>query len=358
MDILDHPGIRLSAEITAELRQFAREAEASRDLHPRQLALLHQYGWLRMFIPRSFGGLGLTLPEVVRLEEALAWADGSTAWVATLCGGAGWFIGFVDPEIAHEFFRGNHVCVAGSGGVGGTAEIADDGYLISGSWPFASGALHATAFTANCVVHHRGQPARNPDGTEKILSFILRPAEVEIRKTWAASGMIATGSHSFSVSDVKVSSKRSFELIPSGARLNDPVYQYPFLQLAETTLAANISGMTIRFLELAGDATADNSRVVNDHVIKLNDLRKSFFNNLEASWEQLTTTRVITEGVLAELSRLSYEIVKSCRSAVDMIDPVNISDTEDSESDRVYRNIVTALSHALFRKRLAKEQNV
>lgn len=364
MDILDHPGKRLSPQIAVELRQFAHEAETSGDLHPRQLELLRRNGWFRMFIPKSFGGLGLTLPEVVRLEEALAWADGSTAWVATLCGGAGWFIGFVHPTVADEFFTGNGICVAGSGAVGGTAEIVQDGYVINGSWPFASGSLHATAFTANCAVYERGKPIFNPDGSERILPFVLKPSDVVIKKTWAASGMVATGSHSFSVSDVRVPGERSFELLPSHARLNDPVYQYPFLQLAETTLAANISGMTIRLLELAAESVATDHRsyhqqeVINDHIAQLNNLRSGFFSNLDASWQQLISTREIHDSVLTELSRHSHEIARICRSAVDMLDAINVHESNNNESDRVRRNIATALSHALFRKRLEEEQNV
>ena len=66
-------------------------------------------------------------------------------------------------------------------------------------------------------------------------------------------GMIATASHSFEVNDVYVNTNRCFMIDPDLAILPDIVYQYPFLQLAETTLAVNISGMTMRFLDLCDD---------------------------------------------------------------------------------------------------------
>lgn len=259
MTTIHHPSSLLPSEIASQIAAFAREAETLRDLHPRQWALIHKQKWLRMFIPKSLGGLGLSLPEVVRLEESLAWVDGSTAWVVTLCAGAGWFVGFVEPSVANEFFTVDGFCAAGSGSVTGTAEVLPDGYLINGLWPYASGALHATVFTANCVIHENGKPVIAADGTPQVLPFILKPDEVEVKKTWNSTGMIATASHSFSVSNVTVPKDRCFMIHPSAAKLNDPVYRYPFLQLAETTLVANVSGMTIRFLELAAKWVADGS---------------------------------------------------------------------------------------------------
>src|SRR3954470_13976460 len=64
-------------------------------------------------------------------------------------------------------------------------------------------------------------------------------------------GMIATGSHSFSINKLTVPGNRHFIIEPGFATLPDLIYKYPFLQFAETTLAINSSGMAIRFLELA-----------------------------------------------------------------------------------------------------------
>src|SRR5689334_7252695 len=99
MTTIHHPSSLLPSDIASQIAAFAREAEMPGDLHPRQLTLIHEQKWLRIFIPKSLGGLGLSLPEVVGLEESLAWVDGSTAWVVTLCAGAGWFVGFVEPGV-------------------------------------------------------------------------------------------------------------------------------------------------------------------------------------------------------------------------------------------------------------------
>ncbi|MEJ1240521.1 acyl-CoA dehydrogenase [Chryseolinea sp. T2] len=353
----------LDNDVAGRLTAFAHAAEMRGDLHPRQLELLHEHRWFRMFIPKSFGGIGLTLPEVVRLEEALAWADGSTAWVATLCGGAGWFIGFVETAIVKEFFTGDRVCIAGSGSATGTAEVVAGGYRISGSWPFASGALHATAFTANCKVHENGHPKLGADGREIVLPFIFKPDEVEVKRTWGATGMIATASHSFSISDITVPVERCFEISPATAKLSDPVYQYPFLQLAEATLAANISGMTVRFLELIADNTSypKNSRTCNElssaHQSTVNKLRVFFSASVDQTWKQLIDSGKVEEVALRQVSQYSYELVRACRVSIDVLYALCSLDSgsREGELNRVWRNIDTALSHALFRKRLVAE---
>src|SRR5690554_135399 len=87
------------ATLIEQLRHFARQAEADRALCPEQLALIRQQRWFKAFMPTECGGLELGLPAAVRLEEALAYCDGSVGWTVTLCAGAGLFVGVMDPTV-------------------------------------------------------------------------------------------------------------------------------------------------------------------------------------------------------------------------------------------------------------------
>ncbi len=245
-----HPSTFITAAILDEIREHAHEAELLRDLHPRQLEIIFREKWLKMFVPKEFGGLAISLPEVLRVEEALAWADGSTAWVTTLCSGAGWFVGFLDPSLSQKIFHAHDLCVAGSGNVSGTAEVVKDGYKVNGSWKYASGSLHATLFTANCVINENGKPKLESDGKPLIRALAFLPNEVQVIRSWNMMGMVATASHSFSVTDLIVPSNRAFQIDARHAKIGTAIYQYPFLQLAETTLTVNLSGMAQRFLDL------------------------------------------------------------------------------------------------------------
>src|SRR5690606_17867574 len=67
----------IPAEIADQLRALSGLAESEGRLTQEQLAILYNRGWFKLFVPRDLGGLELTLPDGVRLEEELAGIDGS-----------------------------------------------------------------------------------------------------------------------------------------------------------------------------------------------------------------------------------------------------------------------------------------
>jgi alkylation response protein AidB-like acyl-CoA dehydrogenase len=171
-----NPSSFLPAGIADILRSRAAEAEVRRDLHPDQLELIYEQQWFRMLMP----GAPLPLPELVRLEEGISWADGAVGWMVTLCSGAGWFAGFFPPDAFPEVFSQKQVCLAGSGAPTGEAHIIAGGYRVSGRWDYASGAVHATAFTANCVIIDKGQKVLTADGLPLIRPFLFKKEEVVV----------------------------------------------------------------------------------------------------------------------------------------------------------------------------------
>ncbi|HXB92754.1 MAG TPA: acyl-CoA dehydrogenase family protein, partial [Puia sp.] len=146
------------------LLRCAPEAEKTGQLHPDVMKLIYERQWFRMMVPRRYGGLALSLPEVVRLEEAISREDGSVGWTVTLCSGAGWFAGFFGDGAPAALFSDVRLCIAGSGMVAGRADMVPGGYRVSGKWAYASGAKHATAFTANCIVWSDGRQLKAGGG--------------------------------------------------------------------------------------------------------------------------------------------------------------------------------------------------
>src|SRR4051812_18359259 len=194
------------------LRDDALEAERSGRLTDRQLDLIREKKWFKLFVPRHLNGLGLSLPEALRIEETLAWIDGSVGWVVTLCSGAGWFVGFADQKFIKTLTDDSNFCIAGSGAVG-VATKEPMGFRINGSWKYASGSVHATAFTVNCM---------DPE-TQQVSSFFLLPGEVTVHPTWNSMGMVATASNSFEVKDRLVGPERQFVIKPEHAVLKDDI---------------------------------------------------------------------------------------------------------------------------------------
>src|SRR5258708_3215795 len=359
MILIEHPSTFLDKNLTDTIRNAALEAERDGKLHNDQLDIIYRQQWFKMFVPPEYGGLGLSLPEILKIEECLSWADGSAAWVVTLCSGAGWFIGFLDFDMAREVFRDERVCLAGSGAIGGVARIIPGGYEINGNWKYASGSLYATAFTVNCHVEKEGLPLSHPDGSPVVQSFFLKKDEVKLITNWNGMGMVATGSHSFEIRDLHVPPVRSFSIDPARATLRHPIYQFPFLQLAETTLAVNSSGMAIRFIDLCEILFEQKARQNPGELYpargKLNELRSVFFSTVSAAWETLITNRPIPDKVLAKISEVSRLLALTSRHLVTELFPLCGLEAANrqTEINRVWRNIHTAGQHGLFRTKIS-----
>jgi alkylation response protein AidB-like acyl-CoA dehydrogenase len=150
--IIEHPSVHLQADWVKTIRDASAEAERTGKIHPCQLAIIYEQQWFKLLVPAIYSGLEKSIPELVRLEESISWANGSVGWVVTLCSGAGWFGGFIESQKAAGVFNRADLCLAGSGAATGEAIITDSGYKVSGVWKYASGAHHATHFTANCII--------------------------------------------------------------------------------------------------------------------------------------------------------------------------------------------------------------
>lgn len=353
-----------STDWQKKVKQFAASSEKMGELHPEILELAYQEDWFKLFVPKIYGGAGRKLPEILRLEEQLAQADGSLGWTITLCAGAAWFAGFLNPELAEEVFADRTVCFAGSGAVGGTAIKTENGYLINGHWKYASGALHATIFTANCTLKNQdGSDILDEDGSAKILSFILKKDEVMILSGWSYFGLVATGSHAFEVNNLEVPANRTFK-INNDIKFKDEGFDYPFLQLAETTLVVNTLGMTNHFVELVEDEFLSRSglkRYSEDQVLyfkselnackaEVSKLRDNFYRAFDESWEQLQNNNTIKDEKLKQVSLVSRTLAHACWRVTGKLFPyagLEAAKTE-TEINRVWRDIHTASQHALL----------
>ncbi len=340
------------------IRAGASGAEAAGFLLADQQALIHQQGWLKMLAPRAAGGAEMPLPQVVRLEEAIAEADGSMGWVVTLCAGAGWFAGFLPPESAREIIATPNVCLAGSGAPTGFADTEGDGYRITGRWDIASGAPMATHFTLNAVLRENGLPLTGPDGGPQIQAFVVPAAQVVIEPTWRSFGMKGSASHSYRIDGAWVPASHGFTVDPAHATARGTLYRFPFMLLAWVTLAANLSGMARHFLALAQDIVAVRRQppasaqdALARAALALQGARERMVALLDQAWAQAEgEDGRVEEALDAQLREASMALVLAARRAVGDIYPYCglRAAQEDSEINRVWRDFHTASQHALF----------
>lgn len=343
---------------------LAEKSERLGQLAPEWLEKIHEENYFKLFVPKDLNGLGLNLPKALRLEEKLAKFDGSLGWTVTLCAGAAWFVGFLDPKLSREVFHDSSVCLAGSGFVGGKAELKGESYLISGSWTYASGALHATHFTANCELLENGNPVLDKNGKPVVKAFILKKEEVQILDGWSYMGMIATGSHAFKTENLEIPVNRVFEILPEKATLPDSIFRYPFLQFAEVTLVANILGITQHLMELIERTFWHRhsyrnygkrhlnyfEKVSEKQAKKFKSLKKEFYNLVKISWKELQKEGQISKSTLKKVSRISRKLTQNCREISAKLYPfagLEAAKTH-TELNRVWRDFHTVSQHALL----------
>lgn len=345
-------------------QELSRTAEKQGTLPAEWLEEIYSQKWFQLFVPKSLGGLELSFPEALELEEKLAKVDGSLGWTITLCAGAGWFVGFMEKSLSKEVFLNPKVCLAGSGFVGGKANKIGEFYQISGNWTYASGALHASHFTVNCEIYENGSPFIDKSGKPIVKAFVLEKEEVEILDGWNYMGMIATGSHAFKVAHLEVPSNRCFEILPEKVTLPNPIYRYPFLQFAETTLAVNILGISTHFQELVEVAfwkreerksftkreLSHFEKSFRKETDRLSDLRKQFYEVVEISWSELEEAGRISSTTLKKVSNISRKLTQACRvSNASLYPNAGLEGAKThTELNRVWRDFNTVSQHSLL----------
>lgn len=364
MEYPAHPSSYIPAHLTDVLRRYAPAAEKLGMLTQEQLAVIYEQRWFGLWVPKLYGGLELSFSEALRTEEALAWADGSAGWTITLCSGANWFVGFLDPEAAKTVFVNEQTCLAGSGKPSGVATITADGYEVTGQWNYATGALHATVFTANCVIHKDGVALKDEAGHPLMQAFWFYKDEVQVIKNWHTIGMIATASEGFAIQQLRVPQNRRFSIDSSAATLPHPVYHFPFLQFAEATLAINYAGMAMHFLDLCEPAFEQKVKhpsprfatppplmeKLDEAREKLNIARAAFYAATEEAWQEMLAHHTVTEQLLTAISTSSRHLATLARQTVDALYPYAglPAANPTSEINRVWRDIHTASQHTLL----------
>ena len=346
------------------LHRSAAKADNTRTLHPRQQAVIHQSNWLRMLAPKSAGGTEKNLPEAVRLEEEIAETDGSTAWLVTLCAGAGWFAGFLPPDLAKEIISTHRLCIAGSGAPTGTAtKEGEENWRLTGEWRHATGAPIATHFTMNARLQAEGRPLLDSEGAQQIRAFIVPAAQVTVIPGWHSTGLRATATHGFVLNDVLVPARQAFDIRPDAATAPGPLYRFPFVSLAWVTLAANLSGMARHFMALAAEMVAQRwpmtngesarpnaHRVLSEAQRHFETERERFYKTLDAAWATVEATGHLPAADQQTLADVSRALVTAARRGVDETYPCCglLAADERSELNRVWRDIHTASQHAML----------
>ena len=228
--------------LAAIARDSAAENERNGRVSEEFLDCLRSEGIGGAAVPAAAGGRGIDPVALLGVIEAIAGGDGSAGWIAMIYATSSAAGHYLEPAGLEEVFsEGPASLTAGVLAPRGTAERVEGGFVVNGTWPFASGSADAAWVSVGAMIEHSGP-----------LNFFLPRHELDTSDTWDVMGLRATASHDVVVDRRFVPDRRTFNLtIP--ALSDEPIARFPIFGL----LAAGIGAVALGVARAAIDQTAD-----------------------------------------------------------------------------------------------------
>lgn len=360
-----HPKEILSPETTALIRKYAFAAEQKRALTDEVLNWIRHQEALRIMIPEDCGGAEWSLPRVVAYFEALAWADGNVGWLVNLGAGANMFAGYFDPQTAGRLFEAKDIWCAGSGATSGRAIRVEGGYRVTGRWKYASGSAHATHFTANAILEGTEQGTSAGSDVPDFRSFIFKRTDVQVLDTWQVTGLRATSSNDFAVTDVFVPDAHVFSLVKPSAFARGPLYRFPFEVLAVVNMACMPMGMALHFVDLFRQLMAEKTPLhrailLKDHpqvkrrsataIDSFLGARRQMYTLLDQAWTLYEKEQPADLPLLDALTAAARRAAEAARGLVFQLYPLCGMNMvfAGSSLNKVWRDLSVAGQHYLL----------
>lgn len=343
------------------IREHADIIESERRLPEPVVNALMTAGIFKLLAPRTLGGGEADPVTVCRVIEELSEADGSTGWCAMLGISYGLFGGLVPERAAQEIFADPGAIVAGSFRPSGTARTTEDGYVVSGRWPFGSGIMHSTWAIGGCRIFDDDKPRRTPTGAPETRVLLFPIREVKIIDTWHVAGLRGTGSHDYAVTDVVVPIHRGFsfteEPVHPGA-----LYSLPAVALFTALIASVALGIARHALEALKELAANKASARSQIVLReqaqiqaeigeaeglLRAGRAFLYETVNTVWDVALRGRRLTWEQRGLLWLSSTQAVTQALQAVDLMFRAGGASSiyVTSPLERCLRDIRTAAQH-------------
>src|SRR5207247_221538 len=265
-DIDAQPPVRAAAALRSVSRAYHAETGRGQRLPKALVGQFHAAGFYRLVIPRELGGLQADPLTYVRVVELLAEGAGSVGWnVANNSIGQLVTLGLPDEGVQEIYSRGDTV-IAGTAVMGGGRAVpVDGGYRVTGRWPFGTGCQESSWMLGSFQILDGDQPRRSLDGASVYWRGVFQRSEAQIvAGSWDVSGLRATGSFDWTVSDVFLPERRT--MVHAGVPLDNQWKRWPGISYALPAQAwvvphhsAVITGIARAgidaLIELAGEKT-------------------------------------------------------------------------------------------------------
>lgn len=357
------------------LRSNASRADTERRVPQENIDALADAGLFRLIAPARYGGPQTGVRAFLECSAELGRGCGSTAWVMSLINTTMWMVGLYPERAQREIFDADPAALACSVLTpGGTSESADQGQVITGRWPFASGSLHAGwAVLGIGIVDESGVPVGQ--------GLALVPmSELSIEDTWYVAGMRGTGSNTLVAERVFVPEHRILSvtraiqgLYPTPHR-GESLFHSAFVPMLALALAAPQLGLARGAFEAVQNSLAkgkgisqtfyDNAAHASSTQLRIADAAELIdtaeLHLFRAADDIDRWAATGTYMPLRERARVRMDtayVARRAREAVDILLDVHGAGSfaEVNPLQRIWRDLETASRHAIVGSAVAGE---
>ena len=232
------------AALRPMLEANADQTETDRRVVEENITALAAAGAFKVTVPKRYGGYEANLRTKLEVSREVAKGCGSTGWVTALMNICALFTGVMNEQAQDDVWGDNpDARIAGVLTPTATSRKVDGGYIVSGSWNWASGSYHADW-------SYVGVPIVDENGDFAFPATVLIPnCDITIEDTWFTSGMKGTGSNTLHARDVFVPDHR-VQAVPNLLTHNhdtpfkdEALYQSAFVPAAVVILAGPQLGL-------------------------------------------------------------------------------------------------------------------
>jgi len=239
-----------ASALVPKLAERARHCEEMRRCPPETIADFAEAGLLDLCKPARYGGMELDWEVVCEVGRILAHGCASQAWVCTVLNGHNQMLGTLSAEAQEEILgQERNARFAASMGPVGKARLVDDGAVLSGRFPFASGIDYADWLICGAMLE-------KDNARPTYFEFLIPASSARVIDDWYAAGLAGSGSKTFEVDEVFVPPHRFQDHIYSedgtgpGTLINHaPVFRTPRTTVAVHCFSAISVGIAEAFLE-------------------------------------------------------------------------------------------------------------
>lgn len=288
------------------LRERAANTEALRMVDPRTVEDFRNAGLFKMFQSSAWGGYESHPADIFRVQELLAQACPSSAWIMGVVGVHAWQLAHFSKQAQQEVWGEDpNVLMSSSYAPTGTVEEVEGGCILRGRWFYSSGIDHCDWVLLGGNIFREDSPF--PD----YRTYLVPKKDYQIIDDWHVMGLKGTGSKSLEIKEAFVPDHRQLPVVASqmfatpgmqDGMADAPLFRVPFPTIFGACITTPALGAAQRILDLFIETTKTAT---------------SKFSGEKWALEQVTQMRIAESD--AELRAARLQMAANFNAAMDAV---------------------------------------